>query len=48
MENNQFVFSVEDTGVGMAESAHKTLFEPFTQADNSIASAETTKARGLV
>lgn len=34
-ENNQFVFSVEDTGVGIAESAHKTLFEPFTQADNS-------------
>lgn len=34
-DNNQFVFSVEDTGVGIAESAHKTLFEPFTQADNS-------------
>ncbi|MEZ9123564.1 ATP-binding protein [Vibrio cyclitrophicus] len=33
--NSQFVFSVEDTGVGIAESAHKTLFEPFTQADNS-------------
>ncbi|MEZ9702234.1 ATP-binding protein [Vibrio sp. 10N.261.46.E12] len=34
-DNNHFVFSVEDTGVGIAESAHKTLFEPFTQADNS-------------
>ncbi|KPL95336.1 ATP-binding protein [Vibrio splendidus] len=34
-DKNQFVFSVEDTGVGIAESAHKTLFEPFTQADNS-------------
>ncbi|MCF7502416.1 MULTISPECIES: ATP-binding protein [Vibrio] len=33
--NNQFAFSVEDTGVGIAESAHKTLFEPFTQADSS-------------
>ncbi|OQQ10360.1 hybrid sensor histidine kinase/response regulator [Vibrio splendidus] len=34
-DKNQFVFSVEDTGVGIAESAHKTLFVPFTQADNS-------------
>ncbi|MCG9640077.1 ATP-binding protein [Vibrio sp. Isolate34] len=34
-DNKNFVFSVEDTGVGIAESAHKTLFEPFTQADNS-------------
>ena len=34
-DKNQFVFSVEDTGVGIAESAYKTLFEPFTQADNS-------------
>ncbi|MEL0608524.1 ATP-binding protein [Vibrio echinoideorum] len=34
-DNNQFAFSVEDTGVGIAESAHKTLFEPFTQADSS-------------
>ncbi|MFS1491601.1 ATP-binding protein [Vibrio splendidus] len=32
---DQFIFSVEDTGVGIAQSAHKTLFEPFTQADNS-------------
>ncbi|WP_061039200.1 ATP-binding protein [Vibrio coralliirubri] len=34
-DNDHFVFSVEDTGVGIAKSAHKTLFEPFTQADNS-------------
>ncbi|CAH6889268.1 Histidine kinase [Vibrio chagasii] len=34
-DNEHFVFSVEDTGVGIAKSAHKTLFEPFTQADNS-------------
>lgn len=34
-EKDHFVFSVEDTGVGIAKSAHKTLFEPFTQADNS-------------
>ena len=33
--NDQFVFSVEDSGVGIAQSAIKTLFEPFTQADNS-------------
>lgn len=35
MEQQPIRFSVEDTGVGIAESAHKTLFEPFTQADNS-------------
>ncbi|PMM43335.1 ATP-binding protein [Vibrio splendidus] len=34
-DNNQFAFSVQDTGVGIAESAHETLFEPFTQADSS-------------
>ncbi|ARP38453.1 ATP-binding protein [Vibrio syngnathi] len=33
--NDRFIFSVEDTGVGIAKSAHKTLFEPFTQVDNS-------------
>ncbi|KAB0463497.1 ATP-binding protein [Vibrio kanaloae] len=33
--HNQFFFSVQDSGVGIAESAHETLFEPFTQADNS-------------
>lgn len=33
--NDQFIFSVEDTGVGIAKSAHKTLFEPFMQVDNS-------------
>ncbi|MEZ8013097.1 MULTISPECIES: ATP-binding protein [Vibrio] len=33
--NDQFIFSVEDSGVGIAQSAIKTLFEPFTQADNS-------------
>lgn len=29
-------FSVQDTGVGISESARKNLFEPFTQADGSI------------
>ncbi|MEC7939375.1 MAG: ATP-binding protein [Pseudomonadota bacterium] len=33
--DQHFIFSVKDTGVGIAESAYKTLFEPFTQADNS-------------
>ncbi|WP_299691431.1 ATP-binding protein [uncultured Vibrio sp.] len=34
-QNEQFIFSVEDTGVGIAQAAHQTLFDPFTQADNS-------------
>jgi two-component system, sensor histidine kinase and response regulator len=29
-------FSVYDTGIGMSKTLRKTLFEPFTQADNSI------------
>lgn len=34
-KDNQFVFAVEDTGVGIAEAALNTLFDPFTQADRS-------------
>lgn len=33
--NDLFVFSVEDTGVGIPDSAHKNLFQPFTQVDRS-------------
>lgn len=29
-------FSVEDTGIGIPEEAHETIFEPFRQADSSI------------
>ena len=34
---NQVRLQVEDTGIGMSESQVKTLFEPFKQADSSIA-----------
>ncbi|WP_434761745.1 ATP-binding protein [Vibrio fortis] len=34
-KDGQFVFAVEDTGVGIAETALNTLFDPFTQADRS-------------
>ncbi|MEF1279321.1 ATP-binding protein [Vibrio fortis] len=34
-KDGQFVFAVEDTGVGIAETAINTLFDPFTQADRS-------------
>lgn len=34
-KDGQFVFAVEDTGVGIAEAAINTLFDPFTQADRS-------------
>ncbi|WP_261881689.1 ATP-binding protein [Vibrio pelagius] len=34
-KDGQFVFAVEDSGVGIAESAMTTLFDPFTQADRS-------------
>ncbi|NOH96895.1 ATP-binding protein [Vibrio sp. 99-70-13A1] len=34
-KHEQFIFSVEDTGIGISKSAKETLFEPFTQADRS-------------
>ncbi|NOR57399.1 MAG: response regulator, partial [Sulfurimonas sp.] len=33
---NRFRFEVTDTGIGLSDEAQKRLFEPFSQADNSI------------
>lgn len=35
-ENNQLLLSVIDTGVGLSEQQLKHIFQPFSQADNSI------------
>ena len=36
VEDNQLVFSVRDTGIGMDAEALQRLFQPFSQADGSI------------
>lgn len=33
----EITFAVEDTGAGISEEAQKTLFDPFQQADSSVA-----------
>jgi len=34
--SNEFHFSVQDTGIGIAPSKHELIFRPFTQADGSV------------
>jgi len=35
-EDHDIRFEVEDSGIGLSETARKRLFEPFTQADGSV------------
>jgi len=35
-ENYEFTFLVKDMGIGIKEELQKRIFQPFTQADNSV------------
>ena len=35
-KKDSLLFEVQDSGIGIAQAAQKTLFQPFTQADGSI------------
>jgi PAS domain S-box-containing protein len=38
VNNNNFVFYVRDTGIGVPENKHKTIFERFMQANSGMSS----------
>ncbi len=46
-DRSRFIFTVEDTGLGMSEEFQKHLFEPFSQEDASRRSSYTGTGLGL-
>jgi signal transduction histidine kinase/CheY-like chemotaxis protein len=47
-QNNEYILSVSDTGVGMSQESLSKLFTPFTQIENHLQSASKGSGLGLV